>query len=84
MPATHLNAWFRCLNPSPREALRLFCFPYAGGSSAIFRPWLNQLPASIQIELCSLQLPGREVRLREPPVTDLTALVQTLAQALLN
>ncbi|MBD1915174.1 MULTISPECIES: thioesterase [Cyanophyceae] len=82
MPATHLNAWFKCLNPSSREALRLFCFPYAGGNSAIFRPWLNQLPASAQIELCPLHLPGREARLRELLVTDLAALVQTLSQAL--
>lgn len=82
MLATYLNAWVKCLNPSPSSALRLFCFPYAGGSSAIFRPWLNQLPASAQIEICSVQLPGREARWREPPITNLATLVQALSQAL--
>lgn len=74
------NAWVKCLNPLPSPTLRLFCLPYAGGGSAIFRPWLHQLPSSI--EICPIQLPGREERLRERPLTQLAPLVQTLAQEL--
>jgi len=54
--------------------LRLFCFPYAGAGASIFREWERELPAAIQ--LCRVQLPGREERLHERPlahVTDITS-----------
>jgi len=82
MQTIRLNPWVKCLNPSPSPTLRLFCFPYAGGGSAIFRPWLPQLPDPTAIEICTIQLPGREERFREPPLTCLATLVQTLSQEL--
>ncbi len=60
--------------------LRLFCFPYAGAGATIFRPWAADL--SPDIELCPVQLPGRETRLAEPAITRLAPLVQALAQHL--
>ncbi len=44
---------------------RLFCFPYAGGASAIYRGWGELLPATI--EVVAIELPGRASRFREPP-----------------
>jgi medium-chain acyl-[acyl-carrier-protein] hydrolase len=38
--------------------LRLFCFPYAGGSSVLFRDWPNYLAASVDI--CTIEVAGRE------------------------
>lgn len=67
------------LNPS--AALRLFCFPYAGGASHIFRAWPQSLPPTV--EVCPVNLPGRGNRLLEPPFTNLTLLVQSIAQSLL-
>src|SRR5512147_3046207 len=67
------------LNPSsapPR--LRLFCFPYAGGGAAVFARWAELLPP--EIELCRVQLPGRETRWREAPLTSLPHLTDTLAE----
>lgn len=52
------------LEPQKCAALRLFCFPYAGGGPPIFRGWTDGLPA--QTEACALLLPGRGKRLREP------------------
>lgn len=75
-----LNSWVTCPKPNPQARLRLFCFPYAGGGASIFRTWPDDLPA--QIEVCPVQLPGRESRLKEPPFTRLLPLVQTLAQVL--
>ena len=46
----------------------------------MFRPWLEALPS--EVELCGIQLPGRENRLGEPAYTRLTPLVQTLADVL--
>jgi medium-chain acyl-[acyl-carrier-protein] hydrolase len=57
--------------------LRLFCLPYAGGSSQIYRDWTNYL--SREIELCPIELPGRGSRLNETPITDFSILVQKIA-----
>src|SRR5215467_12715139 len=55
---------------------RLFCFPPAGGGSSFFRGWGD---AGLDgIEICPVQLPGRETRLDEPPFTRLRPLVQSL------
>jgi medium-chain acyl-[acyl-carrier-protein] hydrolase len=76
-----LTSWLSCPKPHPQARFRLFCFPYAGAGASIFRTWSNQLPSSI--EVCSAQLPGREKRWREAPFTELSLLIQTLAQVLL-
>jgi medium-chain acyl-[acyl-carrier-protein] hydrolase len=60
--------------------LRLFCFPYAGGGASIFREWPAELPPGIQV--CPVQLPGRESRWGEAPFTRLSSLVETLANVL--
>ena len=50
--------------PNPQSRMRLFCFPYAGSTAAVFRSWAQSLPA--EIELCAVQYPGRGSRLAEP------------------
>src|ERR1044071_3907055 len=51
-----------CYN-SPAN-LRLFCFPFAGGGAVAFFPWRRILHAS-GVQVCPVQLPGREVRFAE-------------------
>ena len=59
-----INPWIgRRLTADPE--LRLFCLPCAGGGASAFRAWRDGLPASI--DLCPVQLPGRENRLNEHP-----------------
>ena len=65
---------------SPDAPVRLFCLPYAGGGASIFRSWAARLPAGIQ--LCPIQLPEREERLREPAPTRVAAAVAQLTAAL--
>lgn len=72
------STWFTCLRQNTRASLRLFCFPYAGGGSHIFRGWVNSLPD--WVELYAANLPGRGNRLRDPLCTNLTQLTQSLAQ----
>lgn len=62
----------------PRARLRLFCFPYAGGGASAFNTWADQLPSDI--EVCAVQLPGRETRLREESFTRLAPMVEALAR----
>ncbi|GHO57943.1 thioesterase [Ktedonobacter robiniae] len=61
--------------------MRLFCFPYAGGGVSAFHFLLEQAPSDI--EICPIQLPGREGRFTETPFTELDVLVKSLYQALL-
>ena len=66
------------VQPDSRARFRLFCFPYAGGSSAIYRPWSRQIHPDI--EVVPAVLPGREFRLRDPAFTRLEPLVETLTR----
>ena len=65
--------------PNPRAALRLLCFPYAGGGASVFRTWPAALPADI--ELLAVELPGRETRFRERPFHRLAPLIAALTDA---
>lgn len=73
-----VNPWFGKLGSGAR--VRLFCFPYAGGSALIFRQWPQSLPP--EVEVCPVRLPGRGARLHETPFTKLDSLVEALLPAL--
>lgn len=72
--------WLMLSKPNPQARLRLFCLPYAGGGAALYRGWAAALPAAI--EVCAVQLPGRETRWREPPFTRMAPLIEALAAVL--
>ena len=74
------NSWLTCLQRNPRARLRVFCLPYAGGGTQAFRDWGRELPPGV--EICAIRLPGRESRLREPPILGLKPLVDAIAPAL--
>jgi medium-chain acyl-[acyl-carrier-protein] hydrolase len=59
---------------------RLFCFSYAGGGASAFRQWQAGLPPDL--EVCAVQLPGREGRLREPALTRIATAVEALVPVL--
>lgn len=73
--------WLACVKPNPQARLRLFCFPYAGGGASIFRSWHEYLPPSV--EVCPVQIPGRETRLRDGLFSHIGSLVQATVSALL-
>lgn len=74
------DPWILRRAPNPQARLRLFCLPYAGGGASIFRAWQQSLPA--EVDVCAVQLPGRESRLRDPAFDRLEPLVRTLADVL--
>jgi len=67
----------RLTRPSASQTFRLFCFPYAGAGASMYRPWVAALPA--EVDLYAIQLPGREDRIREPPMLDFDAVTAMLA-----
>lgn len=53
--------------------IKLFCFPYAGGSSVVFNKWKQYLDA--EIELVPIELAGRGRRMHEALYPDVPAVV---------
>ncbi|MFP5263080.1 MAG: thioesterase II family protein [Blastocatellia bacterium] len=73
--------WLAHTKINPLARARLFCFPYAGGSAAVFNKWSDYLPRSL--EVCPVQLPGRSNRLGDVPFTRLAPLVDAALENLL-
>src|SRR6059058_5813767 len=74
--------WLVVPRARQRVSVRLFCFPYSGGSAFAFRTWPDYLPPDV--EVCAVQLPGRENRLREPPARRVAPLVDALFDSLVE
>lgn len=60
--------------------LRMFCFPYAGGGARTFRAWINRFGSNL--EICAIQLPGRERRLSEPAIRRVDQAADILVEVL--
>jgi pyochelin biosynthetic protein PchC len=67
------SPWLRWYRRNPTARLRLVCFPHAGGNAAFYRPWLELLPA--EVDLAGVHYPGRLDRLGEPSVEDMDTMV---------
>jgi medium-chain acyl-[acyl-carrier-protein] hydrolase len=87
MEGGHMNGmingssrWFsrRYLNSS--ASLRVYCFPCAGGGTAMFDSWPEAV--SPWAEICPVLLPGREERIMEPPPTHMAELIPALADGI--
>jgi medium-chain acyl-[acyl-carrier-protein] hydrolase len=74
------SQWASCIARNASRRLRLFTFPYAGGTSAVYRKWIRVLPPAI--ELWTVDLPGREHRIGERSVPSVSALVPMLVRGL--
>jgi surfactin synthase thioesterase subunit len=73
------------LNSVFTPKIRIFCFPYAGGSSATFVPFARNINADT--EFLVIQPPGKGARFKEKPYSDMPSLVEDLylnIQPLLN
>jgi surfactin synthase thioesterase subunit len=60
--------------------MRVFCLPFAGGGASLYHPWRDLLPEAV--EVCPVQLPGREGRVDECPIPSVKELVPSLMQGL--
>lgn len=71
------SPWIAYSQTKPLAKTRLFCFPYAGAGAGVFRSWVEEMPETI--DALPAQLPGREYRVSETPMTDMDRLAETLA-----
>jgi len=74
------SPWLGLRRPNLQARVRLFCFPYAGGSEATFRTWQQNLPNTV--EVLPIQLPGRGARIKEPALSRLAPMVRAMSQSL--
>jgi medium-chain acyl-[acyl-carrier-protein] hydrolase len=74
------DRWITTFRPNSLARLRLFCLPAAGGNASAFQEWSNLLPG--EIDVCAVQLPGRQQRAAEQPYTRMGLAVQALEQAI--
>lgn len=74
------KSWFARPKANPAAGVRLFCFPYAGGTASLFRTWPDGLAPFV--EAYTAQLPGRGPRLSESSFTQLTPMVEAIAEAI--
>jgi len=75
------SSWLTCAQPNPQAKMRLFCFPYAGGSAQLYHKWGARLPSTV--EVCPIQLPGRGNRMKDAPFQQLMPLVKAISTAIL-
>lgn len=80
MPPATKDAWIMRPRPRDRARLRLFCIAHAGGGASAFRGWADLLPENV--EVCPVQLPGRENRVMEKPFDRVGPLVEALSAAM--
>lgn len=78
--STAVKTWLPYRRPGGRPEIRLLCFPHAGGAASAFRSWGKELPP--EVEVCAVQLPGRETRLLEEPFRGLAPLVDAVCRDL--
>jgi len=78
--APQAGQWLVSVATSPAARMRLFCFPFAGGGSAVFRAWKGLLDPAI--EVIAIEPPGRLARIREAPIRDIDRFVDALMEEL--
>ncbi len=74
--AAAAGRWVVTVGPRAAPRMRLFCFPFAGGGSAVFQAWAQGIDPGI--EVVAIEPPGRLSRILEPPVTEMSDFVAQL------
>lgn len=72
------NRWLTLFDTHKQTDARLFCFPYAGAGSLIFKKWSVLFP----FEIASVLLPGREHRLHDKPILNIKLIAKKVVQHL--
>lgn len=72
------SQWLVCSRPRTTPRLRLVCFPHAGGGASAFSRWGDMLKD--EIEVWAVQMPGREVRLGERPLSRMQDAVAAIVE----
>lgn len=75
-----ISPWFLRLAGSDNAPLRVFAFPFSGGSASSYASWRNWIPE--EIELFGVQPPGRATRMAEPLIAEMNELVEQVVSSM--
>ncbi|MEV3934199.1 MULTISPECIES: thioesterase II family protein [unclassified Streptomyces] len=78
---TDPSLWIRRFHPSENARARLVCLPHAGGSAPFYFPVSKAL--SPEVDVLSVQYPGRQDRRTEPCVESLPDLAEAVVDQVL-
>ncbi|MFH8979032.1 thioesterase II family protein [Streptomyces sp. NPDC017890] len=78
--STTTSPWFLPLSRERADAVRLVCFPYAGGAASAWFPLARALGEDLHV--MAVQYPGRQNRRLEPPIQDLGLLADAVTAEL--
>jgi surfactin synthase thioesterase subunit len=76
------DLWLRRYRRIATPAVRLVCFPHAGGTAPFYRPVSYALGTAARVEVLAVQYPGRQDRRAEKPIADLGRLADGVFEAL--
>ena len=79
-PVRRAGGWITGARRPYPPAARLFCLPHVGGAASEYEPWRGGL--GDDVEVCAVELPGRQTRMRERPYDRIGPLVADLAAAI--
>ncbi|MFF3177795.1 thioesterase II family protein [Streptomyces sp. NPDC057900] len=78
-PSSPSGVWLRRYRPVEDPAVRLVCFPHAGGSATAYLRFADVLAdAGVGVEVLAVQYPGRQDRRGEPFIKTVDALVEAV------
>ncbi|MFF4371666.1 thioesterase II family protein [Streptomyces sp. NPDC001594] len=75
-----MTTWIRQFHPAPQARMRLLCLPHAGGSASAYFALSRTLAP--EVEVLSVQYPGRQDRRSEPLLGSIGELRDGIAGAL--
>jgi acyl transferase domain-containing protein/surfactin synthase thioesterase subunit len=75
-PKGHAGNWLIIVGPRAAPRIRLFCFPFAGGGSVVYRSWARSIDPTV--EVVAIEPPGRLGRITETPIADMKGFVEQL------
>lgn len=70
--------WIQYQRLSNHPSMRIFCFPYAGGSALFYARWFRHLDENA--EVFPVQLPGRESRINEPLLRVMSVAIDSIVE----
>jgi len=79
-PQAESGRWLTPIGPRNDPRFRLFCFPFAGGGSAVYRTWVPSIDKDI--EVIATEPPGRLNRISEEAVSDIDEFVDHVVSEL--
>ncbi|MBF0450679.1 MAG: polyketide synthase dehydratase domain-containing protein [Candidatus Magnetomorum sp.] len=72
--------WLPNYHAQSSAKIRLFCFAHGMAGASLFNEWIKNMPP--EIEVCPVQLPGKENRLKEDAIDTIPELINIMEQML--